>query len=102
MKVYNKLVRDNIIDIIKDKWEKVEFHFADKNEYWNKLKEKLQEEILEVLEEDDIIGELADVMEVIYAICEFKNIDFQEIEKIRKEKIKQRWWFTKKIILEKA
>ena len=102
MKTYNKLVRDKIIDIIKNNWESAEFYIADKNEYWDKLKEKLQEEVLEVLEEDNIIWELADVMEVIYAICEFKNIDFQEVEKLRKKKLKERWWFTKKIILEKA
>jgi len=102
MKVYNKLVRDKIVDMIKEKWENVEFHIADKEEYWIKLKLKLQEEVLEVLQEDNIVWELADVMEVIYAICDFKEISFEEVEKIRKDKLKERWWFTKKIILDKA
>jgi len=49
-----KLARDKIPEIIQGKGEKVDYYIADKKEYWNRLKDKLREEVEEVLEEDNI------------------------------------------------
>lgn len=97
---YSKLVRNKIPQIIKDRWATPIIHIANNNEYWESLKAKLLEETNEVLEDENINEELADVLEVIHAMLDFKGIDIDEIEKIRIKKKKERGWFNEKIILE--
>jgi len=98
---YNKLVRDKIPEIIKNKGSVPISHIASGNEYWQKLKEKLQEEVNEFLE-DENNEELADILEVIYAICDFKKIGKDELELLRKKKAKERGGFKNKIILDET
>ncbi len=96
---YNKLVRDKIPEIIKSKGEKVTTHKASDEEYWSKLKEKLKEETDEFIKEDNK-EELVDIVEVINAICEFKEINKDELESLRKKKSKERGEFKDRIILD--
>ena len=98
---YNKLVRDKIPEIIKHKGKVPITHIADNGEYWQKLKEKLKEEIDEFLERDNE-EELADILEIIYAICNFKKIDKQKLEMLRKKKAEKRGSFRQKIILDET
>ena len=70
----SKLVRDKIPEIIKNHGKIPFTHIADNKEYWQKLKEKLKEEVDEFLK-DGSEEELADILEVIYAICNLKNIN---------------------------
>ena len=96
---YNKLVRDKIPEIIKNKGESVKIHIADDVEYWQKLKEKLLEEINEFAESESI-EEIADILEVIEAISDFKNFDKEELQNIKNKKADERGKFKDKIILE--
>lgn len=98
---YNKLVRDRIPEIIKQKGKIPVTHIASDNEYWEKLKEKLKEEVEEFLE-DGSKEEIADILEVIYAVCDFKKIDKEELEVLRKKKAEERGGFKKKIILDET
>ena len=52
--------------------------------------------------DDNNKEELADILEVLYAICDFKNFKFEEIEIIRKEKTDKRGQFKNKIILDRV
>lgn len=98
---YNKLVRDKIPDIIKSKGGAVKFRIATETEYWDKLKEKLQEEVNEFLESESI-EEIADILEVIDAINNYKKFDALEIQTVKKDKFDKRGGFNNKIILEES
>jgi len=95
---YDKLVRDKIPEIIKRRGGVPVIHIASDKEYWQKLKEKLKEEIGEFMKNDSE-GELADVLEVVYAICDFKKIDKEKLDLLRKRKSEEKGGFKKKIIL---
>jgi predicted house-cleaning noncanonical NTP pyrophosphatase (MazG superfamily) len=98
---YNKLVRDKIPEYIKSKGGKPAAHIADDVEYWQKLKEKLQEEVNEFMQAESI-EEMADILEVIDAICDFKKFDKKELIKVKNKKAIERGKFKDKIILEES
>lgn len=98
---YDKLVRDKIPDIIRKQGQIPVTHVATDDEYWQKLKEKLKEEIKEFAS-NETEEELADILEVVYAICEFKSIDKEQLELLRQQKVNERGGFTKRIILEET
>ena len=100
MKVYNKLVRDNIPEIMINNGAKPVTRILSNEEYLLELNKKLLEEVKEYLESEEV-EELADIEEVILAILEVKNISKENIEEIRKQKAQKRGTFTKRLFLEK-
>lgn len=101
MKIYNKLVRDKITDIIEADGRIAKYRILDENEYRQELNKKLQEEVKEYLE-DNNVEELADIVEVIYGILNSMDVSIKEFEKIRVNKQEKRGAFEKKIYLEEA
>ena len=99
MKVYNKLVRDRIPEIIEKNGGKPIIRKLDDEEYFRELNRKIKEELNEYLESGEI-EELADLEEVLRAILDYKNCSYEEFEKIRNEKVKKRGAFKNKIFLE--
>ncbi len=101
---YNKLVRDNIVDIILENGETPIFKKLDDKEYLLELKKKLQEEALEVFNanNDEILEELADILEIITNIALENNYSLDDIVNKSKEKNKQKGSFVKKIYLEEV
>jgi predicted house-cleaning noncanonical NTP pyrophosphatase (MazG superfamily) len=101
MRIFNKLVRDKIPEIIIKDNKKPIIKKLNNSDYIIELNRKIQEEVKEYLESNNI-EELADIIEVIYGILDAKNISFQEFEKIRKNKVKKRGAFKEKIFLERV
>lgn len=80
---YNKLVRDRIPEIIAAQGEKPIFRVMDDLEYTVGLEKKLEEEVAEYLESKEI-EELADVLEVLYALCEAQGHSVDELRRSTK------------------
>ena len=99
MKIYNKLVRDNIPNIMINKGCKPVTRILNDEEYLNELNKKLLEEVNEYLE-DNNIEELADIMEVFNSILKAKGISQEQLEDTRLEKANKRGSFNEKIFLE--
>lgn len=102
MKIYNKLVRDKIPEIItSDNGCTCETRILNDDEYLKELNIKLEEELKEYLESGDV-EELADLEEVLRAILDVKGISYTKFEEIRNNKVNKRGAFKKKIFLIKA
>jgi len=99
LKQYNKLVRDNIPNILKEKKINCKCHVAKKEEYLKKLFEKLKEEIQE-FEDVPSINEFADIMEVMEYIGKYYKFNLDEIKLAKKMKKMTRGGFNKRIVLE--
>lgn len=94
-----KLVRDKVPEIMKQEGKQITTHVADGEEYWKRLKEKLRLEAAEFTANEKI-EELASVLEVVRAICDFRKIEMKDIEALREKKAKERGGFVKRIILD--
>jgi predicted house-cleaning noncanonical NTP pyrophosphatase (MazG superfamily) len=101
MITYNKLVRDKIPEILKEKKVKFKSHTATKKEYLDKLYEKLIEE-LEEFKAKPSIEEFADMLEVLEYIAKFHGFELNDIKQAKKLKILERGGFNKKIILDET
>lgn len=95
---YNKLIRDNNVKLMEDKGCKVTYEILDDKRYGQELDKKLQEEVSEYLA-DYSVEEMADVMEVIYAMLDFRGITMEEVEKVRLNKRSLKGAFKNKIFL---
>ena len=99
MKRYNKLVRDKIPEILTENNKRHVYHVADPLEFEAKLKEKLQEEVSEFLE-DPCLEELADVQEVVFALLREKGWTLADLNKVRERKLSSRGGFEAWYILD--
>jgi len=87
-----KLIRDNIVDIIKKEGRDVNYYIAENNEeYLYFLKKKLKEECNEFIEslsldEKNIKEECSDILEVIENMLSLKNLSFKDVEEIKNQK----------------
>lgn len=103
-RIYNKLVRDNIPNIIQLNGEMPVTRILEDDVYRMELEKKLNEEYYEVLEAsgDDRIEELADMLEIISALAKLENKTLQDVIDCSERKKEKRGAFEKKIFLEKV
>lgn len=99
--IYNKLVRDKIPQIIKQRGNSCELKELNTEEYLTMLNVKLQEELDEYIEAkgNEQIAELADLVEVVYAILTSKGVSIEDFEKIRLSKKDERGGFENRLML---
>lgn len=101
MKKFNRLVRDKIPEIfLKDNSLPVTRTLNDE-EYITELNKKLKEEVNKYLENENI-EEMVDILEVIRAIIDFKEVSYDEIEEKRIKKVNKKGTFKDKVYLERV
>ena len=97
-KVYNKLVRDRIPEIIERDGKRCITETLPEKDYIAALDKKIGEELAEYLSEP-CLEELADLTEVIYAVAVARGFTLEELEKVRQSKAEKRGGFEKRIFL---
>ena len=95
---YNKAIRDKIPEIIAESGKKFNLKQLDDESFLAEIEKKLIEEVNEYTESKDV-EELADLLEVIYRISELRGVNSDELDKIRKEKAKERGKFDSNLFL---
>jgi len=104
-KVYDKLVRDNIPDIIRASGEGPMTRVLNDNEYWEYLLKKDREELEEVKNAETLEErkkELADKLELVIAMAKFNGFSLEEIIEEANKKRNKNGGFEKKLLLEKV
>ena len=96
--IYNKLVRDKIPEIIEAGGETPVTRILDDEEYKLCLEEKLNEEVAE-FHRDQNAEELADILEVLFALNESLGYSRQELMDVYQQKHEKRGGFSQRIYL---
>ena len=96
--IYDKLVRDRIPEIIQASGDTCDIEILSSEKYLEKLEEKLYEEVKEY-HESGSIEEIADILEVLYAIASARGCSSLELEEVRRKKASEKGAFNHRILL---
>lgn len=100
----NKLIRDNVPNSITEQGRTPNLKILSDSEFEKEIFNKLLDEAKEVVEAQNdaehLLEELADVLEVIDSIANFKKLNTNQIKNIQTEKRKKWGGFDQKIWLE--
>ena len=99
MKIYNKLVRDKISEIIEADGKICATHILSEEEYIAAHEAKLNEEVAEY-QTDKNLEEMADILEVLQSICVARGYTLEELEVVRAKKTAEKGGFEERIFLE--
>ena len=91
-----KLVRDKIPELIKNHGKNPIIEILSNEDYLIELDKKLNEEVAEY-QADKSIEEMADVLEVLFAICEARGYSVEELLQVKAMKHKKRGGFKDRI-----
>lgn len=95
---HNKLVRDHIPAIIEQHGETPLTRTLAPGEYQDALRHKLHEEVAEFCASGDL-EELADILEVVYALAAVAGMSPGQLEAVRQRKLQERGGFQQRIFL---
>ena len=98
MVIYNKLVRDKIPEMIRAQGEIPNTRILQQEEYLHHLEQKLDEEVAEY-HRDKNAEELADILEVVYALAEAIGCSREELLTVYEKKHTSRGGFRDRIFL---
>ncbi len=102
MPQYNKLVRDRIPEIIEQSGKSCKLSTLSAERFLAELKRKLLEEATEAQNtsnDEDLLRELADVLEVITTLAEATGIGMAAVEDTMLERAAERGRFEKRLFL---
>lgn len=95
---FEKLVRDRIVEIIKKQGDEPIYRVLGDEEYEMLLERKLDEEVREY-HQDKTLEELADIMEVVVALCAVKGYSTKDLIEMYQNKHEEKGGFSEKIYL---
>jgi len=98
MPMYNKLVRDRIISEIEDSGRGCTYSILGGEDYLRELKLKLQEEVQEYLDVQNV-EELTDILEVVFALAKTHGLSEAELLHLQKQKREEKGAFDQKLFL---
>ncbi|TAA73392.1 nucleoside triphosphate pyrophosphohydrolase [Planococcus salinarum] len=102
MPIYNKLVRDNIPQVIEKTNKQFSTRILSKEEYMIEVKKKMNEELEEYQQaatNEEAVEELADMLELIHAAVKIHGATIEQLEEVRRAKAEKRGGFEKRIFL---
>ncbi len=98
MTLYNKLVRDKIPEIIRQQGGEPLIRVLSDEDYARCLAQKLDEEVAE-FHRDQNLEELADILEVVFALTEIVGSSRAELMDVYEKKHDARGGFSDKVFL---
>lgn len=101
IKQYHKLVRDRIPEIIEADGRTCVCETLSDEDYISLLDQKLNEELAEY-QESKSLEEMADLLEVMWAVVKARGWTLKELEQVRAGKAAKRGGFEKKILLKEV
>lgn len=96
----DQLIRDKLPEIMRSKGILVYERSIEREEFIQRLREKLlieADEVLHAKSKEDLVEELADVMEVIRALTGAAGIEMDEVEEKRLKKLHARGGFDARL-----
>ncbi|MFD1032482.1 pyrophosphohydrolase domain-containing protein [Metaplanococcus flavidus] len=102
MPIYNKLVRDNIPQVIEKTNKQFSTRILSKEEYMVEVKKKMNEELEEYQEaatNEEAVEELADLLELVHAAVKIHGATIEQLEEVRRAKAEKRGGFEQRIFL---
>ena len=103
-RTWNKLVRDRIPEILASQNIETIVRTLDDTEYAAALRSKLLEEAAEARSAagPDLALELADVLEVVYALADTSGIAREDLETVRRQRLESRGGFSARTFLQQT
>ncbi len=100
-KIYHKLVRDRIPEIIASDGKTCVCETLSDEDYLHLLDAKLTEELSEY-QESHSLEELADLLEVLRAVVKARGWTWEELEQVRSDKAAKRGGFERRLLLKEV
>ena len=102
---YDKLIRDRVPEHLAARGVKHEVRVLGEDEYVEALRAKLREEVAEfesASAAEDRVAELADVLEVVYALARLDAVTPDRLEQQRSTKASRNGTFERRLLLTEA
>lgn len=98
---HRKLIRDKIPEFIKASGDEFETRVMKNKEFEKELKKKLIEEAKELFKapKEELLNELADVLQLVKSIASYYQISFGKVQKHQNIKRKKKGVFSKRLFL---
>ncbi len=100
---FNKMIRDRLPQMMQNTGINVVGHWMERNEYRQRLKAKLVEEVDEVcaaIDPKNLSEEIGDVLEVLKALARHHDLDFSQVMASAEQKTEEKGGFCNPLCID--